>query len=132
MKALFLAVALALPLPAAAPAGDALESIAANCKKRWGDDYAMQRYCRDRQMDAAQSATKMLDALKEAEGNPNADPKRVAAFRNIIRSCRDRWHDGDGFDWPMLVYCVDKQTKAFVDLESEDRLIDESRKPGKP
>ena len=80
------------------PAGSVLSGIKTKCAKKWSGDFAMQKYCTDKQM---RSYSKL-----------QARPMNVEPFESIRSKCQRKWSD----DYSMRDYCERKQIKAYNSL----------------
>ena len=93
-----------LAAPAVALGGQIEETIAARCVAKWGDDYSMVEYCIKQQ---AEAANEVAEIKRTASGEP----------LKILERCFAKWYDdGEGADWPMVLYCWDKQMDAWERL----------------
>lgn len=90
------------PAPAA---NDTLEEIKADCADKWTNDYAMQDFCRNRQIKAINS----LAGLRDRDQND----------LNLMRAlgkCVSEWKSEHGHDWAMVKFCYERQYKAYKRL----------------
>jgi hypothetical protein len=85
---IFLALVFGFAIPEATA-----DEILNSCKQKWGEDYSMIKFCRDKQMKARQ--------------NLRSGPKG-----RILDACQGKW----GEDYSMIKFCRDKQMKARQDL----------------
>jgi hypothetical protein len=107
----YLMIALAILMASPAAASQVQEDIKARCSDKWGDDFRMQKYCRDKQASAF---------LWVAEWSNEHVHKKPETFRHkILVGCGTRWKDKFGYDWPMFKYCIQKQEEAYKQLSDE-------------
>lgn len=93
------------------------QKINARCAAKWGDNYRMQRYCRDRQEKAAFWVYKWVKKYGVDK------PKPVTFRHKIFRHCAAEWDDQYGANWPMLKYCIQTQEKAHKTLHTDPANI---------
>ncbi|MEX2643773.1 MAG: hypothetical protein WD270_09985 [Acetobacterales bacterium] len=94
-------------LIAAEADADVRDEIKAHCAAEWPGDYAMQKYCLDRQRGA------IREVLEFERQNPEGSEER-----NIMQRCIGEWPaETGGHDWPMVAYCIDRQVKAYQALQ---------------
>lgn len=78
-----------------------------NCKLEWQTDYQMIKYCIDQQYEAWGKVSARLS--KYPEGSEE---------RNIVSRCAAEWPGTTGgFDFTMVEYCSENQTKAYRELK---------------
>lgn len=85
-----------------------IEAVKANCAKKWGSNYKMQKHCIERQVKGAREISALTDKYKN---------KRNSEEVLIIGKCGEKW-EGDlgGWNYPMLVHCSKQQIKAYHNL----------------
>lgn len=105
MIALMMVMSMAL----SGPVDAATDKINARCAAKWGDDYGMQKFCRDKQTTAIRWCSGWYK--EHVKDKPKTAP-RVKIFNR----CGSKWTDKYGPDWPMVKYCVEKQEKAYREL----------------
>ena len=117
MKQILVIALLIAPLPAVADAAAEQKFIAqldtafAYCEAQWGTDYAMIDYCRQKSADALIRANSIMNDIR------SADSVRRDALIDILARCQMEWNvEGETYDWPMVVYCYDRQHEAAVSL----------------
>lgn len=115
MKKTLMALALALVFatPTTATAKTKTETqINARCAAKWGTDFRMQKYCRKKQIKGMKWILAYINRHKIVD--TDASKKRVE--HKILFGCWTKWSDKGGQDWPMIAYCVKKQTAAYNSL----------------
>lgn len=106
----FLGLGAALPSLSIAKDGDTVKGIKINCKSEWADDFAMQKYCIDRQIKAFNS---IVNLQKGLNGNTEKEGKK------IINRCFSEWRGSKiDFDYAMVAYCSKRQFKALKQLNN--------------
>jgi hypothetical protein len=91
----------------------ALSSIRSNelsamekCRKKWGSNYNMVKYCAGRQ------------------GSLNKVTSSMSTDTSIMVRCRKKW----GSDYKMVKYCVETQSKSYQEISSVTDDTDECKK----
>ena len=79
------------------------ENIAALCAEEWEDDFRMQRYCREQQLEGYNNLSKIWG-------------EALTNIRNAAASCLDDWSEDLLFDWRMIHYCTSEQLEAWREL----------------
>ena len=82
------------------PTDEAPNSIRArileSCKREWGNEYSMVKFCADQGIEAYRSVNRI-------------DP----AFREIVEKCKREWPD----DFTMIDFCAQQEITAFKELQ---------------
>ena len=85
-----------------------LQEIRANCAAEWADDFVMQDYCIKQQVEAL--ITFNEDFYDLAREN--------AVIGGIVGRCAVEWPGKvAGFDYVMVLYCVQQQVEAYNRLQ---------------
>ena len=61
----------------------------------------MQKYCVDKQIEAARKVNRFLEKHPSGTG------------RDIAARCAIKWTENGLYDYSMTSYCIDKEVKAF-------------------
>lgn len=99
---------IALLLAAVFAAGEP-NGVRENCAADWPDDYSMQEFCINQQVEAAQR----LNAVIERYGT-----KGETAESRVLDKCASDWQKGDGFDYTMVEFCWNQQAEALNRLRN--------------
>lgn len=86
-------------------------AVKAQCDAKWGADYAMVAYCRDKQRSAGEIVDQLIDSAQSNE-----------TLRTIVQGCISKWEK----DYQMVSYCADKQSNALQDLKKSNSDVPES------
>jgi hypothetical protein len=114
-KSFFAGVAMLAAFVTGAHAQTAVpKEVAEACANQWGADYDMQRYCRGKQVKALANIAIIEARHDEAEKIGNST---VPTFRRVLDRCRSQWST----DYDMVVYCYNKQARAYLDLQDQDK-----------
>ena len=89
---------------------NAIALINARCQKKWGDDFRMQRHCRDKQTAAMLWVGEFVRKHKIKPGSNDAKAK-------ALTQCWTKWSEQDNPDWRMVKYCTEKQIEAYNTLD---------------
>jgi ribosomal protein S2 len=113
---------------------DAIPVIASTCAQKWGTNYDMQLYCRNKQTAAMEL---LLNTMARAADRA-ADPATISSGKiwgGIIKECFHKWLSDDG-NFDMANYCIEKQTTAYNQLQRQQsqalRAIGQPAKRSKP
>ena len=106
MRLKFAVVAAVIALASVAHSQAADQDINLRCSAKWGDDFSMQDYCRQKQLGAA---AWMYDYIKRY----GITTKHQPVEGKILEKCYNKWTDSFGPDWVMVQYCTEKQLAAY-------------------
>jgi len=121
-KLLLVLITLIILLPHNLLANDVMNDIKCMCRDEWPDNYRMQKYCIDRQINSYDDVVckyvkKYFVPYQKSNGNTYY--RDVPEEGKIIFRCYDEWTDKKGRkNWRMIKYCCDKQFKAFNSLKN--------------
>lgn len=88
-----------------------ITAINARCAAKWGDNYRMQKYCRNKEMEGifAFNAYVAKHKVNTPAGNESPQGK-------IVYHCWLKWTDEHGRLWSMVAYCIRQQDEALRSL----------------
>ena len=107
MKWVFALAAALLLATAPARTQSVTAEIKAHCAAEWAGDYAMQKWCLDRQIAAANKLGTLIDQ----------NPPGTEGYK-ILGRCFAEWPSKSGeTDYAMALWCADRQFKAYKALQ---------------
>ena len=82
------------------------------CAAKWGDDYRMQKFCRNQEHTGLRATQKYI--VMHGIDTPE---KKDSPEGKIALNCFVKWSDRYGQYWHMIAYCIGKQYEAYRSIQ---------------
>ena len=102
---LFSIVLLQVSAKAFDSSSNAQEAIQKDCKKKWGTDYEMVKYCIKSQ----------VTAYRNVKRQSNSIITNTTSNSIITNNCKNKW----GTNYDMIEYCIKNQTSAYSNVKNK-------------
>ena len=114
-----LILALTSVLTLATLASADVKSIRAYCENEWPNDFRMQEYCYDQQIEAVARVKQLLQTAGIFDANFKTTNKAKSPLGKALNMCIEKWKlpKFKTYDWRMIEYCIKirlRRTNVYI------------------
>ena len=87
----------------------------AYCEDEWPNDFRMQEYCYDQQIEAVARVKQLLQTAGIFDANFKTTNKAKSPLGKALNMCIEKWKlpKFNTYDWRMVEYCIKNQIEAY-------------------